>query len=189
LRRAIFATIALSLGLAVAAILLEVGVLLTVGEQPKFPRHVVGAHFGLRVNEPNAHYRHKSVWFQINAQGMRADRDFAREKPPGLLRIVSLGDSFTVGYEVAAEESFSSVLEAELRKAGLQVEVMNAGVSGYSNAEECGSCSRTHRISCSSRSMPTTSWTTCVRACSSWKVASWWRVPATTCRPEAWATS
>ncbi len=135
------ASIALLLGLVVSAVLLEVGVLVVAGEQPKFPRHVVGAPFGLRINEPNAHYRHKSadvtVWFQINAQGMRAERDFPRAKPPGTLRIVSLGDSFTVGYEVAAEDTFSSVLERELRGAGLRVEVLNAGVSGYSNAEEC----------------------------------------------------
>jgi lysophospholipase L1-like esterase len=135
------ATIALCISGLIAALLLEVGVLVLVGEQPKFPRHVVGAPFGLRINEPNTHYRHKSadvtVWFQINGQGMRADRDFPREKPPGMLRIVSLGDSYTIGYEVAAEDTFSSVLERELRKAGLPVEVLNAGVSGYSNAEEC----------------------------------------------------
>jgi lysophospholipase L1-like esterase len=140
-RRATLASIALLVGLVVSAALLEVGVLVVAGEQPKFPRHVVGAPFGLRINEPNAHYRHKSadvtVWFQINSQGMRADRDFPREKPAGTLRIVSLGDSFTIGYEVASEDTFSSVLERELRGAGLPVEVLNAGVSGYSNAEEC----------------------------------------------------
>ena len=141
MRRALFAAIALCIGGVIAGGLLELGVLLLIGEQPKFPRHVVGAPFGLRVNEPNAQYRHKSadvtVWFQINAQGMRADRDFARAKPPGTLRIVSLGDSFTVGYEVDAQDTFSSVLESRLRATGLSVEVMNAGVSGYSNAEEC----------------------------------------------------
>jgi hypothetical protein len=131
----------LGLSLLVAAGLLEVGIVLVRGEQAKFPRHVVGASFGLRVNEPNATYRHKSadvtVSFRINGQGMRADRDYPREKPPGVKRIVSLGDSFTVGYEVDVQDSFSSILERDLRARGIMVEVLNAGVSGYGTAEEC----------------------------------------------------
>jgi len=141
MRRTVFAVTALFTSLVIGALVLEIGVLLIFGEQPKFPRRVVGAPFGLRINEPNAVYRHKSadvtIWFRINSQGMRADRDFARQKPPGLKRIVALGDSFTIGYEVANEETFSSVLERSLRAKGLNVEVINAGVSGYSNAEEC----------------------------------------------------
>ncbi len=124
----------------VSAALLEFGVRLALGEQVKFPRRVVGAPFGLRINEPNARYRHRSadvsVSFRINGQGMRADRDFAYSKPAGVKRIVSLGDSFTIGYEVEAEETFSSVLESALRAQGENVEVLNAGVSGYSTAEE-----------------------------------------------------
>jgi len=116
-------------------------VLLLFGEQVKFPRHVVGAPFGIRINEPGAIYRHKSadvnVWFRINDEGMRADRDYPRAKPVGIQRIVSLGDSFTVGYEVEVDETFSSVLENRLRAAGRSVEVLNAGVSGFGTAEEC----------------------------------------------------
>lgn len=138
--RAAFAALALGLvTLAICAVLLEVGVLALRGEQPRFPRRVVGAPFGVRINEPNALYRHRSadveVWFRINGQGLRADRDFPYAKPPGALRIVSLGDSFTAGYEVEGDETFSSVLERELRARGYPVEVLNAGVSGYSTAE------------------------------------------------------
>ena len=71
------------------------------GEQPKFPWHVVEAEWGLRYNEPEARYRHKSadvnIRFRINAQGMRADHDYSYSKPEGVKRIVSLGDSFTIG--------------------------------------------------------------------------------------------
>ena len=52
-------------------------------------------------------------------------------------RIVSLGDSFTIGFEVDVEDCFSSVLERALQKKGHGVEVLNAGVSGYSTAEAC----------------------------------------------------
>ncbi len=125
--------------ITVACLLSELLVLLVVGEVPKFPRRVVQAPWGLRYNDPGAHYRHKSAdgtWnFHINNQGMRADRDYTYQKPPGVKRIVNLGDSFTIGFEVDLEQNYSSVLERELIAAGMQVEVLNTGVSGFSNAE------------------------------------------------------
>lgn len=141
MRRVVGTLAALLAGSFASIVLLEAAVLLFVGEQPRFPRRVIGADFGLRINEPGAHYWHHSadvdVEFRINRQGMRADRDFEYAKPPAVRRIVSLGDSFTIGYEVDVRDTFSSVLERELRARGLEVEVLNAGVSGYSNAEEC----------------------------------------------------
>jgi len=131
----------LVVGVVLGGAILELGTILVLGEQPKFPRHVVGSRFGLRINQPGSVYRHKSadveVWFRINAQGMRANRDYAYEKERGVSRIMSLGDSYTIGYEVAEENTFSSVLERELRAQGYRAEVLNAGVSGYSTAEEC----------------------------------------------------
>jgi lysophospholipase L1-like esterase len=130
----------LCVGLVASGLILEAGVVLLLGEQPKFPRHVVGSTFGLRINEPGANYRQKSadvnVRFRINQQGMRADHDFAYEKPPGTKRIVSLGDSFTAGYEVEGNQTFSSILERDLADHGYRVEVLNTGVSGYGTAEE-----------------------------------------------------
>jgi len=52
-------------------------------------------------------------------------------------RIVTLGDSFTMGHEVNADDTYSMVLEQSLRKYGVSVEVLNTGVSGYGTAEEC----------------------------------------------------
>lgn len=110
------------------------------GEQPKFPRRVVEAPWGIRYNDPGASYRHKSadvnIQLRINGQGMRADTDYGYEKPDGMIRIVSLGDSFTIGYEVDQEKTFSSVLEQGLRAAGYDAQVLNGGVSGFSTAEE-----------------------------------------------------
>lgn len=145
-RRSRLASLVRKLGLlvascVVAALLVEAVVLLVVGEQPKFPRRVVGAPWGLRYNEPGARYRHKSadvtVHFAINHQGMRADHDVPYQKAAGVKRIVSLGDSFTIGYEVEADKTFNAVLERDLNAAGIKTEVLNCGVSGFSNAEEC----------------------------------------------------
>lgn len=131
---------ALLFGTLLAFAIVETAVLLLYGEQVKFPRHVVEAPWGLRYNDPGSEYRHKSPdgtwWFRINEQGMRDDRELGYEKPAGVTRIVSLGDSFTVGYEVDVEQTFSAVLETDLLGAGHEVQVLNAGVSGFSNAEE-----------------------------------------------------
>ena len=130
----------LCISLLLCSLVLEGLVVLVFGEQPKFPRRVISSTFGVRINEPNSTYRHKSsdttIWFKINGQGMRADRDYSYRKPSNIKRIVSLGDSYTVGYEVAGDKTFSSVLERQLNRHGYQVEVLNAGVSGHSTAEE-----------------------------------------------------
>ncbi len=129
----------LTMSAGLFVLVFELGVLVLFGEQPKFPRHVVGTDFGVRVNQPDTTYRHKSAdgtwWFTINSRGLRSDTEFSYEKPAGVFRVVSLGDSFTTGYEVDEDEIFSSVLGRRLREAGHRVEVLNAGVSGYSNAE------------------------------------------------------
>lgn len=49
-------------------------------------------------------------------------------------RIVCLGDSLTAGLGVAPEEAYPAQLAARLRAAGLEYEVVNAGVSGDTSA-------------------------------------------------------
>lgn len=48
------------------------------------------------------------------------------------LRIVTLGDSITKGVRsgVAAEQTFAALIEAELKKAGQAIEVVNVGIGG-----------------------------------------------------------
>ena len=62
-----------------------------------------------------------------NSQGFRGRREYAPEKPPGVTRIVALGDSFMFGEEVSDEETLTSRL-AERAPA---IEAMNLGVHGY----------------------------------------------------------
>jgi hypothetical protein len=138
-KRLLLNVLLLCIGLFVGLLMAEALVLSTVGEQAKFPRRVVGAPWGVRYNEPGAEYRHSSrdgTWyFKINKQGMRAEHDYPYEKPPGVQRIVVVGDSFAVGYEVDLSQTFAMVLERELAARNLNVQVLNAGVSGYSTAE------------------------------------------------------
>ncbi len=50
------------------------------------------------------------------------------------IRILALGDSLTAGYGLAQPDSFPSQLERVLKKEGLTVKVINAGVSGDTSA-------------------------------------------------------
>lgn len=48
----------------------------------------------------------------------------------GQIKIVALGDSLTVGYELPARDAFPAKLGAALKAKGLAVSIENAGVSG-----------------------------------------------------------
>ncbi len=108
-----------------------------------FPRYHTNAQYGqftLRKICPNSVFWHTSPdgsWkFTTNNKGFRAEKDFDYKKPEGIIRILSLGDSHTQGYEVRQEFTFSSIIEKYLKARGNTTEVINAGVSGFSTAEE-----------------------------------------------------
>jgi hypothetical protein len=61
------------------------------------------------------------------------DVEHSVEKPPGVTRIVILGDSFAFGQGVADEEIFARVLD---RMAGPQVEVINMAKGGWSTINQ-----------------------------------------------------
>jgi lysophospholipase L1-like esterase len=76
------------------------------------------------------------VW-RSNAQGLRADRDYGK-KPPGVKRVLVIGDSFTVGDQVWLEETYPGVMQSELESVlgPGRVEVLNAGFPGYGTVNE-----------------------------------------------------
>jgi lysophospholipase L1-like esterase len=71
-----------------------------------------------------------------NSLGFR-DVEHAVTKPPGVYRIVVLGDSVAMGLHVdRSEEIFPRVLEGLLDQRGLKAEVINLAVSGYNTQQE-----------------------------------------------------
>lgn len=62
----------------------------------------------------------------LNNQGLRAEREYAVEPPPGITRIAAFGDSYVYCNEVGDAESWPAQLET-----GYQCEVLNYGVGGY----------------------------------------------------------
>lgn len=87
------------------------------------------------VNKTGASGNFKGADFEvtvnINSQGMR-DREYDVIKSPEKFRIAVLGDSFTWGYGVEADQTFSKQLENLLP----QTEVLNFGCSGYGQDQE-----------------------------------------------------
>ncbi len=80
------------------------------------------------------------AYVRVNGDGLRDD-EHAKEKPPGVLRVALLGDSYAEALQVAQEAAFWSVAENQLRAscgglAGREVEFINFGVSGYGTAQQ-----------------------------------------------------
>lgn len=68
--------------------------------------------------------------FHVLACAVLASTFLAASAIAAPLRIVALGDSLTAGYQLPASAALPSVLERNLRAAGLDVRIVNAGVSG-----------------------------------------------------------
>ncbi len=87
------------------------------------------------VNRPNLDVEGRDldqiVRFRTNPDGL-VPVETRRERKPGVLRIMVFGDSMVVGRSVRREETYTARLEARLREGGLEAEVVNAGVQGYS---------------------------------------------------------
>ena len=72
---------------------------------------------------------------EISSQGFR-DKEYPFSKTRGALRILMLGDSVTFGTFVPTGSTFTSRLEDRLNERFGNVEVINAGVSGYTPYNE-----------------------------------------------------
>lgn len=82
-------------------------------------------------------------WFagvpvRTNSLGFRDRRDYTLAKPPGVFRILVLGDSVTFGHGTLDDTTYPYLLEQELRRWRPEVnwEVWNLGVPGYNTAQE-----------------------------------------------------
>jgi hypothetical protein len=86
-----------------------------------------GAHLHSRDHEHDLDYR-----IRINSLGLR-DREIVEKKPPGVRRVLLVGDSFVFGTGIEARWRTSDILGRALQD---NVEVINAGVSGWGTGQE-----------------------------------------------------
>lgn len=74
------------------------------------------------------------VRWTTNAQGFRSDREFGRTPPPGVLRILSLGDSFNAGFRVGQDETLAHWREAWINRKYGPAEILVAETEEPSSA-------------------------------------------------------
>ncbi|MDQ2809409.1 MAG: SGNH/GDSL hydrolase family protein [Chloroflexota bacterium] len=129
--------LAITLGLMLG--LLEIGLRL-------FAPQIVPPLGGLFIADPATAYRLKpdvrvpfrfaegSPVFSTNSQGLREDH-LVGPPLPGRTRLLNIGDSFTFGMGVNAEQAFPQRLDG-LTVGGDRVESINAGVFGYGTDNE-----------------------------------------------------
>jgi lysophospholipase L1-like esterase len=86
-------------------------------------------------HRPNVKAVLMGVEFDTNSKGLR-DREIPYARTPGVRRILMLGDSFTVGWGVAFDETFSKRIERAYAERGEKVEVINTGVGNYNTIQE-----------------------------------------------------
>lgn len=134
--RAFNVLLALAVSLLVALLVFEGGLRL-LGQGPSVTLNEFHPTLGwakrksttTRRKSPAGEY---DVTFEVNALGMRDDPMASTEKPAGRLRVLALGDSFTLGYTVERDDLFVDQLERWWQEEGRDVEVLNAGTEGYS---------------------------------------------------------
>ena len=133
-------SISITVGLLIGEVIIR---LMYKKEMVLFPRYHTDVKYGdfkIRRIRPNMTFTHTSFdgtfYFKTNNKGFRSDKDINYKKEPGEIRVIALGDSHTQGYEVNQDETYSSVAENILNKNDLKSTVINAGVSGFSSAEE-----------------------------------------------------
>lgn len=94
-----------------------------------------------RIMQPDLQEKDfRGVAVSSNSFGMR-EREFAWEKPEGVVRVVLLGDSFVFGYGVGDEDRLGVFLEQALRTrsraANPEVECLHLAVSSWNIRAEC----------------------------------------------------
>src|SRR5688572_14137294 len=77
------------------------------------------------------------VLVRTNALGFREPR-LPKTKPPGVVRVVALGDSFTQGYGVAEDDAYPRQLEQRLSARSDRYEVVNLGLPGTNPRDYLG---------------------------------------------------
>jgi hypothetical protein len=100
----------------------------------------------LNVLTPGYEVQGSKIHIKLNSLGFRG-KEFAREKPPGVIRIVCLGASTTFGAEASSNNAvWPARLEDALQSAypDVRFEVINARVPGYVSTDNLKSLR--HRI-------------------------------------------
>lgn len=136
--RVVLVLLGLLLPLLLAEGLLRVAGALVPGDYQTTSFLEAHPQFGRR-NRPGAGWKKTgefTSWIEVNSKGLRGPEvDYA--KPPGEVRVLVLGDSFTFAEQVNQNETFAQRLEDRLNaEGGASYRVLNAGSNGWATANE-----------------------------------------------------
>ncbi|HUN59585.1 MAG TPA: SGNH/GDSL hydrolase family protein [Candidatus Binataceae bacterium] len=133
----ILALIGFGFGLALGVA--DIGIRIANRWFPYFYRYDAYRGWGLNPGAHGRYDREGESYVRINADGFRGP-DYARPKPPGVVRVAVLGDSYVEAIQVAEDKTFTAVIGRELANCpalkGKRVEALNFGVDGYGTAQE-----------------------------------------------------
>lgn len=126
--------------------LMEVGFLLWAPQIPITSPEMYAPHAEILYRpNPSGSFPYRTNEFDtkitFNSHGFRGP-ERSLKKPSNVFRILCIGDSFTLGSEVANDACYPSVLEQLLNKQArdqgdtVRYEVLNAGVGGYGTFQE-----------------------------------------------------
>jgi hypothetical protein len=91
--------------------------------------------YSFRPGASGWHTAESDIFVHINEQGERGPVH-STVPAPGTLRIAVMGSSTTAGLEVEEQQTYAALLERDLSRPGLPVEVMNFAVEGYGPAQD-----------------------------------------------------
>jgi hypothetical protein len=124
---------------AVALVLAEVALRIAGFDYAPFwrPDPITGT--ALRPNTSGWFRKEGEAYVSVNSRALR-DRERPVAKPPGVYRIVVLGDSYAEALQVDVERTFWRLLEKKLQacdfQPGKQIDVVNLGTSGFGTGQE-----------------------------------------------------
>ena len=139
MRKFVAATGLVIFGCVSALVVLDVGVRIANHWYPYFYRYDAERGWGLNPGADGRYSREGGSYLRINQDGFRGP-DYARPKPPGVVRVAVLGDSYVEAMQVAEDKTFTAVIGQQLSASpelrGRRVEAINFGVDGYGTAQE-----------------------------------------------------
>jgi hypothetical protein len=122
------------LGLLFGCVVAEIALRVVGYSYPEFYQPDQTRGYVLRPNMEGWYRKEGEAYVHINSDGLR-DREHAKAKPPGTIRIAVVGDSYPEAFPVAW-----AIMEKKLQECvafgGQQIEVIDFGVSGYGTAQE-----------------------------------------------------
>jgi hypothetical protein len=126
-------------GFALALGVADIGIRIANHWFPYFYCYDQFRGWGLNPGTRGWYRREGESYVRINHDGFRGP-DYPKVKPPGVVRIAVIGDSYTEAIQVPEDKTFTDVVGRKLADypllKGKRIEAMNFGVDGYGTAQE-----------------------------------------------------